>query len=278
MSINEKLLPGFNVLLMGPAGTGKTHSIGTLVDTGMHVYYMALESGLESLLGYWTDRGLEVPANLHYHTVAAPSADFSTLMESAKKVNTLALDTLAKTVDPKKSKHDRFVSVLKALNNFTDDRTGEEFGPVNEWGNDKALVIDGMTGLGKAAMSLVIGGKPVRSQSDWGIAQGQLESLVSMICDNCSCNFVLISHVDRETDAVLGGVKLMISTLGKALSPTLPAMFSDVILTVKKGTTWTWDTASAQADVKTRNLPISSNIVPNFKQIVDKWDSRHKKK
>ena len=28
-------LPGVNVLLMGPAGTGKTHSLGTLVEAGI---------------------------------------------------------------------------------------------------------------------------------------------------------------------------------------------------------------------------------------------------
>ena len=63
-------LPGVNVLLMGPSGTGKTHSIGTLVDLGIDVFYLALEAGMESLLGYWTDRGKEVPANLHWHKVA----------------------------------------------------------------------------------------------------------------------------------------------------------------------------------------------------------------
>ena len=47
--------PGVNVLLMGPSGTGKTHSIGTLVDTGLQTHYLAFEAGVESLLGYWTD-------------------------------------------------------------------------------------------------------------------------------------------------------------------------------------------------------------------------------
>ena len=44
-------LPGVNVLLMGPAGTGKTHSLGTLVEAGIEVFYLGLESGLE-LAGY----------------------------------------------------------------------------------------------------------------------------------------------------------------------------------------------------------------------------------
>lgn len=37
-------LPGVNVLLMGPSGTGKTYSIGTLVDMGVEVFYLHLIS------------------------------------------------------------------------------------------------------------------------------------------------------------------------------------------------------------------------------------------
>lgn len=268
-------LPGVNVLLMGPSGTGKTHSIGTLVDLGIDVFYLALESGMESLLGYWTDHGKEVPKNLHWHKVAAPAASFTDMIQNAKNINMLNLDSLAKMTDPNKSKHNQFVALLEALNNFPDDRTGEKYGPVNTWDQSRVLVIDGATGISQCAMALVVGGKAVRNQSDWGIAQDQVEKLVRMLCDNCPCHFVLLSHVERETDAVLGGVKLMVSTLGKALAPKFPVMFSDVVLTERSGDKWTWNTASAMADVKTRNLPIKSDNPPTFKTIFEKWVSRN---
>ena len=188
-------LPGFNVLLMGPSGTGKTHSIGTLVDTGVDVFYLALESGMESLMGYWTDRGLPIPANLHWHKLAAPTASFDQMITNAKNINTLNLDSLAKMTDPNKSKHNQFVSLLEALNNFPDDRTGETYGPVNEWDQSKFLIIDGATGIATCAMALVIGGKAVRNQSDWGIAQDQIVKIVRMLCDNCKCHFILLAHV-----------------------------------------------------------------------------------
>lgn len=269
-------LPGFNVLLMGPAGTGKTHSIGTLVDEGVEVFYLAIESGMESLLGYWADRNLPIPDNLHWHKLKAPTASFTDMIATAKNINMLSLDSLAKMADPNKSKYNQFISLLEVLNNFPDDRTGESFGPVDKWDQSKVLVIDGMTGLADCAMSLVIGGKAVRSQSDWGLAQGQVEKITRMLCDNCPCHFILIAHVERETDAVLGGVKLMVSTLGKAIAPKLPSMFSDVILTVRTGDKWSWDTASPMADVKTRNLPIKSDNPPTFKSILEKWISRNK--
>ena len=267
-------LPGVNVLLMGPSGTGKTHSIGTLVETGVEVFYLGLEAGLESLLGYFTDAGKEIPSNLHWHQLDAPKASFTELLDSARKINTMALDSLAKMSDPNRSKHNQFLTLLEALNDFPDDRTKGNFGCVDTWTPSRALVIDGMAGLARAAMSLVIGGKPVRNVSDWGIAQDQVEKLVRMWTDNCRCHFILIAHVERETDAVLGGVKIMVSTLGKALAPKLPAMFSDVILTVREGSRFTWDTGSALADVKTRNLPISQSLPPDFGAIIEKWKSR----
>ena len=97
----KSVLPGFNVLLMGPAGTGKTHSIGTLVDQGLEVFYLALEPGLEALLGYYTDRGLPIPDNLHWHMLKAPQASFMELLDNAQKINTLSLDSLAKMADPR---------------------------------------------------------------------------------------------------------------------------------------------------------------------------------
>lgn len=270
----KSALPGVNVLLMGPAGTGKTHSIGTLVDSGVEVFFLALESGLEALMGYWTDRGKPIPDNLHWHTLAAPTASFAELMDAATKINQLSLDSLAKMADPNRGKHNQFISLLQALNNFPDDRTGKTFGPVNAWTPSRALVVDGMTGLGRAAMSLVVGGKPVKSQSDWGIAQDQVEKLVRMLCDGCPAHFILLAHVERETDMVLGGTKLMASTLGKALAPKIPPMFSDVVLTVRQGDKWTWDTANVMADLKTRNLPIRADNPPDFGPIIAKWKQR----
>ena len=270
----EPIVAGTNVMLMGPAGTGKTHSIGTLVEAGLEVFYLALEPGLESLVGYFSDRGKPVPDNLHWHTLKAPTASFSDLIASATNINTLSLDSLSKMADPNRGKHNQFISLLQCLNNFHDDRTGQDFGPVDKWGVDKVLVVDSLTGLGLAAMRLVVGGKPVKNMADWGIAQDQVEKILRMLCDSCPCHFVLLSHVERETDQVLGGIKLMASTLGKALAPKIPAMFSDVILTVRTGDKWSWDTANVMADLKTRNLPIKADIPPTFAQIITKWKAR----
>ena len=267
-------LPGVNCLLMGPAGTGKTFSIGTLVDSGLDVFFLPLESGMESLLGYFTDRGKPLPPNLQWCDPIRSTGSFTELLDSAKKANTMNLEALSKIADPNRGKHNAYIKVLETLNNFVSSRDGKSYGPVNEWTSQRVLVVDGLTGLANAAMAMIIGGKPVRNQADWGIAQGYVESILRLLCDSCSCHFILLAHVERETDPVLGGVKIMASALGKALAPKLPSMFSDVILADRKGTAWAWDTANLQADLKTRNLPISQNNPADFRPIIQKWKSR----
>jgi hypothetical protein len=266
-------IPGVNVMLMGPSGTGKTHAIGTLIDAGVEVFYFAYESGSESLVGYYTDRGQPVPANLHICTVKAPSASFLEMADSIRSVSALSYESLKKQVDPSKSKYNQLEQFLRNFNDVTDD-TGAKFGPVLNWGPSRALVIDGLTGLCDSAMKTCIGGKFDRDQKDWGLAQNIVEGILRKITSECKCHFVLIAHVERETDPNGGGLKLMASALGKALAPKLPAMFSDVILTNRVGREFFWDTENPTADLKTRNLPISSKIPPTFASIIDKWKSR----
>jgi len=270
----DSLLAGVNVLLEGPAGTGKTHALGTLADTGVEVFCLFTESGLETLLGYYTDTGKPVPSNLHWHVLPRGGSAFSTLAESANTINTTSLDVLYKLADNNRAKHNQFVGLLRALSDFPDDRTGNKYGAVDTWGPDRCLAIDSLTGINPIAMSLVVGNKPVKSQADWGIAQDQIEKLLRQLTDGCRCHVVLLAHVEREVDQVFGGVKVTVSTLGRALAPKIPPMFSDVILSVREGTKFSWSTANAQADLKARNLPIADGLPPSFKPIIDKWISR----
>jgi len=274
LNSQASLLPGVNVLLEGPTGTGKTHSIGTLVDSGIETFYLALESGLESLLGYWTDRGKPIPANLHWHHISQADSNFDVMLKAAQNINASTNEALAKMQDMDKAKYNSFVKILQCLNNFDDQRTSTKFGSPQTWGPDKCLVVDALTGLNGAAMSLVAGGKPIKSLVDWGIAMDQIEKLIRMLTEGCRCHFVLIAHIEREIDQVLGGQKITVGTLGQKLAGKIPPLFSDVILAERRGTDFLWSTANPNADLKTRNLPISEKIQPDFKQIITKWQSR----
>jgi hypothetical protein len=264
-----------NVLLEGPAGTGKTYCIGTLVDTGVDVFYLNLGTGLESLLGYWTDRGAKPPDNLHWHSLElAQKGGFGAMALNAQVIAGSTLSALCKIQDMNRAANNPFEQLLKVMNSFQDQRTGINYGAVDGWGPDRAIVIDGTTELGNFVMAMQVGNKPVRDKPDYGIVQEQMERFIRYCCDGCKCHFVLIAHVERETDDVLGGLKLMTSAPGQKLAPKIPSMFSDTILTVRVKDKWNWDTGSPLADLKTRNLPVSQNIDPNFKLIIEKWQSR----
>lgn len=267
-------LAGVNILIEGPTGTGKTTSLGTIADSGVELFALFTESGLESFLGYWTDKGLPIPPNVHWHVLDRPQGSFTTLAKSAETINTLAQESLYKMIDPERGKHNQFVILLRALADFHDQRTGQKFGPVDSWGPNRCLALDSLTGINPIALSLVVGGKPVKSQTDWGIAQDQIEKLLRQLTDGCKCHFVLTSHVEREVDQVFGGVKVTVATLGKALAPKIPPMFSDVVLSYREGTKFLWSTANPQADLKARNLPIADGIPQDFRAIFDKWKSR----
>jgi hypothetical protein len=265
---------GFNVLLEGQSGAGKTHSLGTLVDTGLEVHTIFLEAGQETLLGYYTDKGLPIPPNLHIHNLKSRTASFKDLLDSAKKVNTLPHDALCKMTDPYRSRYDAFFHLLNALNDYTDQRTGESFGGVDTWGIDRVIAIDGLSGINRMAMQLVTGGRPSWSVSDYGQAQFFIEELLKRLCNDCRCNFVLIGHIEREVDLIQGGTFSTVSTLGKALAPKIPQLFSDVILAKREGSKYMWSTADSGVILKHRNLPLSATINPDFGPIVEKWRSR----
>lgn len=269
-------LPGVNILLEGAAGTGKTYSIGTGVDYSpdLHWHYMAFESGSETLRGYWTDKGKPIPPNLHIHTVAGPAASWSEMADQVKYVNVLSYEALKKQVDPNRSKYNQYENFLRTFNDVREDGSEKGFGSIDKWGTNRVLVIDGLTGLGHAAIQAVIGGKMDRDQKDWGLAQNMLENFLRRVCDNCRCHFVLLSHVERETDLVSGGSKVTVSTLGAKLAPKIPPMFADVILCKRNVLQWTWDNVDPQADLKFRYLPPGDKNPPNFATIFEKWKSR----
>ena len=300
-------IPGLNVLLLGATGTGKTHAIRTLVEAGLEVFVIFTEPGMEVLADVPSDR-------LHWHYIPPSSPDFADMISSAEKINTMSLKALSDLPDINKKKYTEFISVLQVLSNFTDQRTGQSFGPVdlwgmtadlfpdavddmgkvivsrakeradlaaeqakwglnaqNQYGMNRVIVIDSLTGLSITAMNLVTGSKPVKSIADWGIAIDNLERLLTKLCVDTRVHFVLIGHVEREVDEVTGGTSLMASTLGRKLAPKLPRFFSDVIHVVRKGKDFSWSTATVGMDLKARNVPISEGLAPSFVPIIERW-------
>lgn len=278
MTETTQVLYGPKILLEGPAGTGKTYAIGKLVDwaaaNDMRVFTLFTENGLETLLGYWADSGKSIPECLHYHSTLTKPISLTSLMDSVEKVGKFSYELVTKMVDNTREKNNAFHKILGSLSNFKDDRTGELFGPADAFTAKDILVIDSLSELANAAFKTVIGNKPTASQPDYGVAQNMLINFLRLCTQGMPCTFVLTAHVERQTDEITGGVKLMTKAIGKALANDIPQLFSDVIYTVREGDAFYWDTAASNVDLKSRNLPIRSKQAPDFGVIMDKWKKR----
>lgn len=257
-----------NVLLLGEVGSGKTHSLRSVVTSAkMKLFVLATEQGIESLVGP-KSRGGEIPCSegCHYHYVSPAKDEWDTLISNAKFINTMGMDQLQKMSGMNKTKYSQFIEVLNALCNFKCDRCGEEFGPVDEFEEDCFLAVDGLTGLSQMAMDLTVGAKPIKTQPEWGAAMDTLHRLIKKLTSDLKCSFVLISHITREKDEVSGGSQIMVSTLGNKLAPEIPKPFDEVVLALRDGDEFRWSTTASNTLLKARVLPWSDNISPDFAQ------------
>lgn len=262
---NKSSIPGPKIILLGDSGTGKTTSLRTLLEAGLEVFIIFTEPGME-VLGDVLDK-------CHYKYIPPGQIGWKGLMDVANLVNKLSYEGIAKMSDANKSRYTEYMQILETCNNFV-DQNGVSYGDVMTWNTDRVLVIDSLSGLNDQASNLVVGGKPVKGQQDWQVAQNMLKKLTDMICTGCHCSFVLTSHIAREKDEITGGTRLFVNTLGKALAPDLPAYFSDVIQTIREGSNWTWDVSGSNIAVKGRNVPFTAKQKPSFVPLFEAWKKR----
>ena len=276
---DTRTLIGPKIVLMGLGGTGKTYALGTLVDWAVtHKFEVAVlftENGLETLLGYFRDRGHEPPACLHWHQQTTKPISLKALINAADQVGRLSYEALAKSTDPNRGgESNAFWKILQSCSDFTDDRTGKKLGPVDLFPRNRIFVIDSLTELSNAAFKMQVGARPMASPGDYGVAQSNLMNFLRLCTQGLECPFVMTAHVDRETDAVTQSAKIMIKAIGKALATEIPTLFSEVIYCVREADKWYWDLAAYGVDVKSRSLPYKSKIEPNFAAVMDTWAKR----
>jgi hypothetical protein len=186
----------------------------------------------------------------------------------------MTYDAITKVFDVNKSKQKRYVDVLSTMTNFKCDRCGKEFGETDGWSTGRAVVIDHFTEFCQASKEWAVGEKLILHEGEWQVAQNNVENFVRQAYTSLRCWFIVIAHIDRETDYVQGGSKIMVHALGRKLAPKLNPLFSDVVLAVRQGKEFYWDSAAVDVDLKTRNLPIESKMPPDFGRIVSTWKSR----
>jgi hypothetical protein len=271
---HDLVLPRTNTLLMGPVNTGKTWSVRTLLTeypdihgklrpgAGRTVLAASLEPGFLDTNGDCTcDMGM------HYHYIPPLDADWDTLMSLAQQVNR-ATD-VTKIIDPNKRDYSQFLDTYSMLAKFVCDRCGHDFGPIDKLDESHAVVMDGLTGLSRNAMNYTAGLKPHKSWPEYDAAGQQVENLLRK-CVSIRASFILIAHIDRETDTTEGRTKLMMHTIGNKLAPLLTKdLFSEIIFTRRDDRqNFLWSTVEPNMDLKARKLPFSDQIKPDFTAIL----------
>ncbi len=257
----------YNILLLGPVGTGKTYSAHTFIEAGKELFILSTEPGIETVMGEWEKLGTDM-SKVHFAKVMPANIEWDVLIQEAERTNLLTMDQLQKTQSPNKSQFKQFIDVYATLASFKDQH-GEDFGPVDSWDDSRVLMIDGLSGLSRMALHLVVGSKPIKTLPEWGCAMGNLQNLIEKLCDDTECTFVLVSHIERQKDELTGGTHLTLSTLGNKLAPELVKLPDEIIYTKREGGKFRWSTIESGIDLKSRKLPWSDDIEPSFVQMFE---------
>lgn len=266
------------VLLSGPAGSGKTSSIATMVQAGIETFVTVTEpDGVASLID--SCERLKVPLDrLHWHQSLPFSEGWLELEDMITKISSMDQKGLSDVKDMgKASFRPAALEFLRTFSNFRCDRTGLEYGPITKWGDDRCLAVDSLTGWSFIGFGATVGYKPTANPGEWGIAQNFVLNMLKKIQFDRQCYFILTSHTEKEMDELTGIRKLMVSTIGAKLAPKIPPLFSEVVMTSKKSDgTFNWATLDTGMDLKNRALPNSTTIKPDFAPIVAAHERRKK--
>lgn len=268
------------ILVMGQPGCGKTDSLATLLASELETFVISTEpDGIASLLDSCARRGVSIN-NLHWTSVMPATPGWSALSDMVTTIGTMGFEEIAKlkTGVGKADTRQPAMKLLNTLANFKCERTGEAFGDVTKWGDNRVLVLDSLSGLNIISMMLTLGYKPSAHQGEWGVAMNFIEQLLLKITSDRGAFFVLNAHVEKEINEISGINQIMIATLGRKLAPKIPRFFSEVVYakrTLRDGkAAFTWSTADTSADLKNRSLPISNDLVQDYKPIVDAYRRR----
>lgn len=272
----EKRKPGGSkTLLIGPPGTGKTTALVTFIEAGIELFIIGTDPGFEeSILDAMREKNLDMSL-LHYHYISPAMPSWSALISAANKVAMMGYKDLTEIksgVD--KHLYRQYLDVLDTLADFKCDHCGKTFGATDEWEENRCLAVDSLSGLNEMALDLMIGGKPIAHQGEYGVAMQMESKLVLTLCGNLKCFLVITAHLDKEPNMLTGVPQLMVGALGSKLAPKLPRSFSDVVLAVKEGNKFTWSTAALNVDLKNRALPVAEGLKASFVPIVDAWKRR----
>lgn len=263
---------GFNLALVGHPGSGKTSAIVMAIKCGMEVFVLFSEAnGPSNFLKAARDiykLNEEEMSRLHFCYLKSGVTKFKTLRDTADIVN--KAPEFGKISGGSRSNYDQLVKLMAACVKFV-DQNGKEFGAVDEWGPNRLIALDSLTGLNDMAMQLTIGGKPCPTQQDWGVAMKQEMDLIKALIGTQAC-FLLTAHLSLEKDEVSGRLITAPMALGQKNGPAMLPLFSDIVLAEKEGDKFYWSTTNSKIDcLKNSFLPLKAKMSVSMDVLIDQW-------
>ena len=258
---------GPTMINMGASGTGKTTAIKTLLEAGLEVFVLFTEPRWAPLAQFGASDGF------HYNFVKPSTTSFKHLIARAKRIQHTSWNSLKEQIsDPEKGVHAQaYVNMLEQIDNFVCTETGREYGNVGEWDNTRAFVFDSLSGLNTMAMKFITGMAMARSQPQWGAAQEAELQIISQLCYDTQCTFILTAHVDKVYDETEGTHIKMIKALGQKLAPQVPTLFDDVVLSYKESGRYLWTNMRDGYDLKPTWLPAGDKLFPSYVPAIENW-------
>ena len=265
-----------SIILEGEMGSGKTHALQTLLAPGTGIEKVVMinhEGGFEDVLGHIP------PERLAWKFIPVSEGSFDALIQMVRTVNSQSADTIQKMGGINKHLYPQFDQLLGTCNKFVDDRTGQSLGPVFKFPQNWCLWFESISALTEIAKNCAIGDKPFMELRDYQMVQTMVRKFLNHLVFSTKCLYVATAHLERETDESTGMSQLMISTVGRKLAPVIPRFFSDTIVCERIDAmggqpTFKWATMKPGVKTKTRNLPWSDNLKPDFGPLLDNFRKR----
>lgn len=278
--VTPPTIPGLKIILMGPPGSGKTHAIRTLIDADLEVFCILTEPNAINTLTNLTGasdayKAAIADGKLHWNFIQPAKSNWANMKASATKLMNFDLSALGKGPATDKKDFAQFLELLSVCADFKDQLTDKSFGPVDDFDPSKqVLVIDSLSGINTMCMAMVTGSKPVKTLPEWGAAINTELGFLDNLTFGILSHVVLIAHITRTTDEVLGGIKVMVNGLGSKAPQEIPKNFTDCILAKRDVDVFSWSTVEVGTDTKATTLKFGSKLDPSFVPLIATWRER----
>jgi len=236
------------LLLVGHSGGGKTGALASLINAGYKLHIADFDNGCDIL-----------------HQFVDHDKRDSVYIETLTDKMTMAASGQAIPFGEPKA-YMNFVGLLK---NWKDSVTGEEFGSISTWKEDRILVIDSMTLLGTAIMHHVKFLNSALLERDWGFygpAMELEEKLFELLySQQVQCNVIVNAHIisvsekqkkmnekGKEVTVEVGDPKAFPSALGNKLPPKIGRFFNAVLQAKSMGSS-RWIETQYSDDIELKN-------------------------